>query len=554
MGMMAVERMESKNPYQGLFNELKEEYGLSPIEAKALVKRVELFKEEMSSGVRDHNQIVRQVVVNGEPAGKRIRDCRLIPVTLTMNFNGEEKVEQKNGLSYLKKMKVHQLAWEAYEQGGLLSYEDIESILGISISTIKRYIKQYRIEGVVVPTRGQIEDIGPGITHKEKIIELLVKGYTYSEVMIQTAHTEASVENYEKKFVRIAYFHREGKNKLLIRTLTGYSEYLIDSYIELYTKYSQEYPDSLNKMLERFHRYIDCEQEKILGTNGHMINNCKNDSRQHYVPGAKLTYATMLKQMLKQELGYQGKPKILDLLATEIENITKECYVDKNYIGLGQIKVVVPSIHDKPSWSQNIEDTALVTVTLTLHSSEDTEALKANKPSRLITQDKLMRIAKEAIEQEGVLSSAVAASLLNIKQTTVSKYVKEYFEREGRIVPLRGFVHDMGKTTTHKRWIIELYLNGYTTKQIQSRTDHKIVSIDRYIKRYKAVENIIEEIKTVDSIKISRLLDISVHSAREYTAIYLEYRDTAKIKRLDFFKDIEAITQKTINSVDKYEK
>ncbi|MFL0167120.1 DUF1670 domain-containing protein [Candidatus Clostridium helianthi] len=295
-------------------------------------------------------------------------------------------------------------------------------------------------------------------------------------------------------------------------------------------------------------------KKKILGTNGRMINNCKNDSRQHYVPGAKLTYATMLKQMLKQELGYQGKPKILDLLATEIENITKECYVDKNDIGLGQIKVVVPSIHDKPSWSQNIEDTALVTVTLTLHSSEDTEALKANKPSRLVTQDKLMRIAKEAIEQEGVLSSAVAASLLNIKQTTVSKYVKEYFEREGRIVPLRGFVHDMGKTTTHKRWIIELYLNGYTTKQIQSRTDHKIVSIDRYIKRYKAVENIIEEIKTVDSIKISRLLDISVHSAREYTAIYLEYRDTAKIKRLDFFKDIEAITQKTINSVDKYEK
>lgn len=282
-----------------------------------------------------------------------------------------------------------------------------------------------------------------------------------------------------------------------------------------------------------------------------MINNCKNDARQHYVPGAKLTYATRLKQMLKQELGYQGKPKILDLLAEEIENITKECYVDKNDIGLGQIKVVVPSLHDKPGWSQTIEDTVLVTVTLTLHSQEDLEALKANKRSRLITQDKLMRIAKEAIEQGGVLSSSVAAGLLNIKQTTVSKYVKEYFEREGKVIPLRGFVHDMGKTTTHKRWIIELYLNGYTTKQIQERTDHKIVSIDRYIKRYKAVENIIEELKTVDTLKISRVLDISEHSAREYTAIYLEYRETSKIKRLDFFKDIEEMTQKTMNSVDK---
>lgn len=293
------------------------------------------------------------------------------------------------------------------------------------------------------------------------------------------------------------------------------------------------------------------EKKKKSSADSNMINNCKNDARQHYVPGAKLTYATRLKQMLKQELGYQGKPKILDLLAEEIENITKECYVDKNDIGLGQIKVVVPSIHDKPSWSQTIEDTVLVTVTLTLHSQEDIEALKANKPSRLITQDKLMRIAKEAIEQGGVLSSAVAASLLNIKQTTVSKYVKEYFEREGKVVPLRGFVHDMGKTTTHKRWIIELYLNGYTTKQIQERTDHKIVSIDRYIKRYKAVENVIEELKTVNTTKIARVLDISEHSAREYTAIYLEYKETSKIKRLDFFREIEELTERTINSVDK---
>lgn len=293
------------------------------------------------------------------------------------------------------------------------------------------------------------------------------------------------------------------------------------------------------------------EKKKKSGAVNNMINNCKNDARQHYVPGAKLTYATRLKQMLKQELGYQGKPKILDLLAEEIENITRECYVDKNDIGLGQINVVVPSIYDKPSWSQTIEDTVLVTVTLTLQSQEDIEDLKANKVSRLITQDKLMRIAKEAIEQGGVLSSSVAASLLNIKQTTVSKYVIEYFEREGKVIPLRGFVHDMGRTTTHKRWIIELYLNGYTTKQIQERTDHKIASIDRYIKRYKAVENIIEELKTVDTTKIARVLDISEHSAREYTAIYLEYKENSKIKRLDFFKDIEEITKKTINSVDK---
>ena len=41
--------MEVKNPYQGLMNELLEEYGLSPIETKALVKRVAQFKKVLRS-------------------------------------------------------------------------------------------------------------------------------------------------------------------------------------------------------------------------------------------------------------------------------------------------------------------------------------------------------------------------------------------------------------------------------------------------------------------------------------------------------------------------
>ena len=281
-----------------------------------------------------------------------------------------------------------------------------------------------------------------------------------------------------------------------------------------------------------------------------MINTCKNDAGQHYVPGAKLSYTTRIKQMLKQELGYQGKPKILELLAEEIEIITKECY--ENDIGVGQIKVIVPSIEDKPSWAQTIEDTKLVTVTLTLMAEEDTDALKSNERTGIIMQRKLMRIAKEAIKQGGVLSSSVAAGLLGIKQTTISKYVREYYEREEKIIPLRGFIHDMGRTTTHKRWIIELYLNGYTTKQIQERTDHKISSIDRYLKTYLSVVSIMDELKTVDTLKISRLLCISEHSAREYTAICLEYRETSKIKRIDFYKDIEKLTEESIKSVGKF--
>jgi len=273
-----------------------------------------------------------------------------------------------------------------------------------------------------------------------------------------------------------------------------------------------------------------------------MINTCKKTDGQKYVGMGKLTYKTKLKQLLKEELGYQGKPKILDLLAEEIETITSECYVPVENVKLGQIKVLVPHVDDKPSWGQTMENTVLVPVTLTLIADEDREGYKSSEKSAIIIQRKLARIAKEAIDQKGVLTTLIAAELLGIKQATVTKYVEEYYKREQKIIPLRGIIHDIGRTTTHKRWILELYLKGYTENEIQRMTDHKISSIDRYIKRYVAISSIIEELKTIDTLKISKLLEITHSSAKEYTAIYLEYKGTGNILRLDYYSKINKET------------
>lgn len=262
MDQMIAERSSFKNPYQALSVELKEEYGMSPIEIKALVRKMQEFIEQETIGERKNNQIVRTVVAFGEPAGKKIKDCKLITVNLTMAFYGEEKILKEKGLKYLKELKVHQLVFESYNQGGLLSHEDIQDILGISRSTIKRIIKKYKSNNIIVPTRGQIEDIGPGITHKERIIELIIKGYLYSDIMIMTAHTEASIENYEKKFVKIAYFYKEGKTELKIRLITGYSEALIKSFIELYKNNKKNYPELVENILKRYEKYIEFEEKK----------------------------------------------------------------------------------------------------------------------------------------------------------------------------------------------------------------------------------------------------------------------------------------------------
>jgi hypothetical protein len=278
----------------------------------------------------------------------------------------------------------------------------------------------------------------------------------------------------------------------------------------------------------------------------YMLNTCKKDNSQKYVSGGKLTYKTKLKQLLKEELGYQGKPKVLDLLADEIASITNECYVNLETMGIGQIRMLVPNINDKPSWGQSIENTSLVAVVLTLVSEEDNEGYKSNESSAITTQRKLARIAKEAIKQGGVLSTAVAGQLLGVKQQTISKYMDAYYKREGKIIPLRGVVHDMGRSTTHKRWIIGLYLKGYTTNEIQRLTDHKISSADRYISRYNSVSESIEELATMDEVKISRILGITLNLAREYIAIYKEHKATGEITRMDYYVDINKQTDQVL--------
>ena len=48
----------------------------------------------------------------------------------------------------------------------------------------------------ILPTRGNIHDIGPGVSHAEKIISLYLQGYTETEIKLKTGHAYESIEDY----------------------------------------------------------------------------------------------------------------------------------------------------------------------------------------------------------------------------------------------------------------------------------------------------------------------------------------------------------------------
>lgn len=93
-------------------------------------------------------------------------------MTITLTLDSPDDLEAlRNGIAALRRSKIQRLTREAQEQGALLTQEDLARLLCTSRSTIKRHIARLRAKGIGVPTRGQVKDIGQGISHKGQDVQ-----------------------------------------------------------------------------------------------------------------------------------------------------------------------------------------------------------------------------------------------------------------------------------------------------------------------------------------------------------------------------------------------
>jgi biotin operon repressor len=99
------------------------------------------------------------------PPGQPIGACKRVAITLTFDHTNDVET-LRHGTAVLRRNKIQRLTREAQEQVALLTQEDLARLLCTSRSTIKRDIAWLRGEGIDVPTRGHIKDIGKGISQK----------------------------------------------------------------------------------------------------------------------------------------------------------------------------------------------------------------------------------------------------------------------------------------------------------------------------------------------------------------------------------------------------
>jgi biotin operon repressor len=178
--------------------------------------------------------------------GKSLEKTRITPVILSV-VHEEDRKKRANGYSHkeVRKFKVARILKEAYSQQGVLSQADVAELLGFSIGTIGKDIREFQAENqVVLPYRGTVHDIGRAISHKKLIIDLFMKNMPTPDIELKTGHTGVACDRYIKDFKKVRTLYGNMSSQEIARTL-GMSEYLVGEYIAIIEEYNKK-EDKIN--------------------------------------------------------------------------------------------------------------------------------------------------------------------------------------------------------------------------------------------------------------------------------------------------------------------
>jgi biotin operon repressor len=216
--------------------------GLSPWESDVLIDMIEeVYFSDPGLQMISEGQVKKSCVSSTEGPGKELKDCQLTTVILTL-FDSTDSFElsslTEGGCSAeMRQRRMLRISAEAKDQGGLLSQEDLAGLLMCDVRTVRRDIQALKKKGIVIPARGTIKDIGPGVTHREIAIRLWLEGKEPVEIKNHINHHIKSVENYLEKFKRVVYLRRKSFNDFEIALTLGISTNAVCVFSELYNTY-----------------------------------------------------------------------------------------------------------------------------------------------------------------------------------------------------------------------------------------------------------------------------------------------------------------------------
>jgi len=206
-------RLQAKSLDSQFKNEMINGLNCSPFEAESILEKVhEIYSPliEITPGIKP-GQIQHMVVDASVAPNTPLTMARQRLVVLTLHDGSEDiEIRRKGSVPELRQKRLCRMSQEAFQQGGLLTLEDLAYLFNCGIRTLVNDLKALRKEHIVPPLRSTVKDMGRAITHRKMIITLWLQGHEYSEIAYKACHSVESVSNYVDKFKRCAALFSAG--------------------------------------------------------------------------------------------------------------------------------------------------------------------------------------------------------------------------------------------------------------------------------------------------------------------------------------------------------
>jgi Protein of unknown function (DUF1670) len=232
------DRLKSKQLDNQFQNDIIQGLNCSPFEASAILDTVHRVYGAYfnSSGSIKPGQV--QFVVTGIENGpsKPLKQADMVTVILTLDAEEEDlEVKRKGGVTALRRHRLQRICQEAIMQGGVLTIEDLANrILNCGERTLVRDIKALKEQGIVLPLRSTIKDMGRALSHRVIIVEKWLQGQEYSQITLNTNHSPEAISNYIRKFKQVVTLAIENYEVNTISFLVHISRPLCEEYLELW--------------------------------------------------------------------------------------------------------------------------------------------------------------------------------------------------------------------------------------------------------------------------------------------------------------------------------
>ena len=232
------DRLNHKQLDQQFLNEIMMGMECSPFEASAILDTVyRVYKPYFeTSGTLKPGQILFQVVSVNTGSQTPLAKGEQITVTLTLDGGEEDlQVRREKGVIGLRRHRIQRVCHEAFQQGGLLTVEDLANrLFNCGERTISRDLAAFKQQGIALPLRSTIKDMGRAISHRSIIVKEWLLGKEYSDISFATHHSPAAVQNYVDKFKRVVALSGKGFDVHTISFLVKISSSLVEEYFQLY--------------------------------------------------------------------------------------------------------------------------------------------------------------------------------------------------------------------------------------------------------------------------------------------------------------------------------